>query len=379
MTLKHTKSIIPVALVVIWLFGGLYAASSPVFFISKIIYATNNIVLIMLATYFLVQAYKFNTKSPLKEKIYLAFFSLLICFVLFDYYVLFYRFDTNGPGSSRCYTHKNWINTCVNNNSSGFADRDFDECKDSHLKIIAVGDSFTWGQGVQNFNDRFSNRIEAILNARGNQVCVLNLGIGGADTKSELNTFNKVGKALRPNIVLICYLTNDIDPSDVFTSELPQLAKPLVDVSEISPFINFLYWKFVGPSSYQLSGMKYIANILYSYMDEIKFSEHIKELNIFVEEIRSVGATPVIVLLPFPMMWTLVDNSIQDKVYRKLSSSMKNLGVPVIDLSDLNQRITPQEFAVNPMDSHPNETSHGIIADRIANYLVEHGIVKDLQ
>jgi GDSL-like lipase/acylhydrolase family protein len=103
-------------------------------------------------------------------------------------------------------------------NNLGFRDRDVPPKSDKY-RIAVVGDSFAWGQGVEE-GDRFSNLIEQALGPRYE---VFNLGRPGNNMPEHLDVLTQA-LAIRPDFVLLQLYINDWETASM---ERPQ-PKPLL-------------------------------------------------------------------------------------------------------------------------------------------------------
>lgn len=81
------------------------------------------------------------------------------------------------------------------------------------FRILVLGDSVPYGVGV-NDEVTFLRRWEGELNQRGpGRFEVVNTGHPMYDTNQELALFRDEGLALQPDLVLLIYIVNDIDPT----------------------------------------------------------------------------------------------------------------------------------------------------------------------
>ncbi len=111
----------------------------------------------------------------------------------------------------------------VSINSKGFRDRDFAPGKDPGvLRIVALGDSITFGNGLD-IADTWPKRLEERLTAAGVAAEVLNLGVGGYDTLQEVALLERVGMEFDPDVILLAFCVNDVG--------LASVNLPLVEVS----------------------------------------------------------------------------------------------------------------------------------------------------
>ena len=103
-----------------------------------------------------------------------------------------------------CYTY-----TFCNNALGLRGSVEYREGKSSKVRILALGDSFTYGIGVDD-DQTFAHGIEQNLIAHGFPAEVINAGVGGTDTGYALKFFNTIGKGLRPDITVLCFYSYDI-------------------------------------------------------------------------------------------------------------------------------------------------------------------------
>ncbi len=95
------------------------------------------------------------------------------------------------------------------NNSLGWrGSREYSEKKHSTFRILFLGDSFTYGIGV-NDAQTFAARVEKTLNADHLSVEVMNAGCPGKGTDYELKLFQTVGYKFHPDLTVLCFFCND--------------------------------------------------------------------------------------------------------------------------------------------------------------------------
>lgn len=99
----------------------------------------------------------------------------------------------------------------IRTNSMGIrSDREFTFAKpDGVFRIAVLGDSFTFGYGVE-AEQTYSALLERRLQKRGINAEVLNLGVSGAGTAEELIMLKERGSKFDPDMVVLGYCTNDI-------------------------------------------------------------------------------------------------------------------------------------------------------------------------
>lgn len=93
-------------------------------------------------------------------------------------------------------------------NALGFRDREFQAERNHAYRIVAVGDSATFGWGVD-IEDTWVKQLETRLRQRGVRVEVANLGQGGSYPKYYADIIEKALPLLKPDLVLIGVLQGD--------------------------------------------------------------------------------------------------------------------------------------------------------------------------
>jgi GDSL-like lipase/acylhydrolase family protein len=109
------------------------------------------------------------------------------------------------PGASGVHRHPDFA-ARVEINAQGLRDRDYPEARvPGRCRMLVVGDSFTWGFGVQR-EEIWHERIEQ----RHPDWEIVNAGVAGYATDQELLYLERRGLALRPDVVLLLFHPNDL-------------------------------------------------------------------------------------------------------------------------------------------------------------------------
>lgn len=105
----------------------------------------------------------------------------------------------------------------------GLRDRAYGPKRPGRFRVLALGDSFTFGFGVD-AEDAYPKQLERLLraNRRGSEYDVINAGAPGYATNQELQYLKEDGLAYQPDLVLIGFFAaNDVKdnllPPDRFT------------------------------------------------------------------------------------------------------------------------------------------------------------------
>jgi hypothetical protein len=78
-------------------------------------------------------------------------------------------------------------------------------------RVVALGDSFAWGVGVE-LEDDYPQRLERGLNRLRREAWeVVNLALPGMNTRDHLALLEKEGFGYGPDVVLLGYVLNDAE------------------------------------------------------------------------------------------------------------------------------------------------------------------------
>lgn len=158
-----------------------------------------------------------NKVKPHIKTLLLSFCSLLssvlitICCDRVVGHFLYQGQDQNGllfPPQSRIILRTPEFNALAVVNSLGFRDREFSVQRNAEYRIVAIGDSFTFGWGL-NIEDTWVKQLEEDLRQRGHKTEIANLGRGGTCPKDYANVAEKALPLLKPDLVLIAVLQGD--------------------------------------------------------------------------------------------------------------------------------------------------------------------------
>jgi hypothetical protein len=101
-----------------------------------------------------------------------------------------------------------------NNNSLGMrGSRDYQEKKETEYRILMMGDSFTYGFGV-NDDQTFSHQVEKDLRANRLSIEVINTGNPGKGTDYALKLFETIGRTFHPDLTILCFFSNDFQDNE---------------------------------------------------------------------------------------------------------------------------------------------------------------------
>lgn len=109
----------------------------------------------------------------------------------------------------------------IQRNSLGFREREIARKAPNTMRIVVLGDSFTFGQGIAR-EDRLTERLAGLLASHeqggagqdGMRYEVLNFGTPGAETIDHIETLRGEVLAVSPDLILLQWYVNDVEGHD---------------------------------------------------------------------------------------------------------------------------------------------------------------------
>ncbi|MCR4324482.1 MAG: SGNH/GDSL hydrolase family protein [Candidatus Curtissbacteria bacterium] len=263
-------------------------------------------------------------------------------------------------------TNTRWQQRHVVTNNYFYRDRNFNTEKETGvIRIGVLGDSITFGGGIEKPEDRFSNLLESKLKGTSYKVEVYNLGKSGTDTETQIKDFEKV-KHLNFDIIVWQYFLNDIQPEEKSTGtpiidKNSQQAKVVKFMSDRSFLFDFLYWRY--SSRYKQTFEELKNADLNQYQKVEVFENHKKEMKSFLDEFKKEKKEVVVIIFPFTHL--LGPNYPAQNVHDELKSFFAQNKITTIDLREDLEGQNPQTLVASKFDSHPNEAVHAIAAQKL--------------
>ena len=293
----------------------------------------------------------------------------LLCVVaVFEVYFR-YVYDTSDAHTG-LKTARLWWDRHVRYNSWGFRDREFEPLDrfDEHFRVVILGDSFAFGQGINDEADLLGPLLEQALEERfadGREVSAFNLSRGGIGTAQELAVFDSRGRRLQPHLVVLVYMINDIGEATVFRAVNHPALDPWRPVTEASIGLDFVTWRlytrfFMGGRDKPPPDLTYFAD------DEI-WNRHRANIDALVEAVHQSGSELVVAVYPFLRLPAFAD--LQRQALDKVLAVFAGHNVPAIDVSRVVD-VTDPQYVVNAFDPHPNEKLNRVLARAIAEAVV---------
>jgi lysophospholipase L1-like esterase len=266
-------------------------------------------------------------------------------------------------------------------NSSGFRDIEFTPSKSPGTqRIIALGDSITAGNGVDDPSKTYSKQLEKIMNGAGEgaKFEVFNMGVGGYNTLQEVETLRAKGLRYGPDTVVIGFCVNDFSwqasPFARMTQNLDPKQKEMLGIMqwESNAWVNTLLnrSRLAFFAYYQIQGRLGASSRTYNVNDfSVEGQDPVDMgLKILGQLQAEHGFQSYLFIIP------AFDNPFSAYGYADIHQKVfglaqKHGGIRVIDLLGDFRAIADNPEHLTFDGLHPNEAGHEAIARMIAKYL----------
>jgi len=270
----------------------------------------------------------------------------------------------------------------IDTNSQGLRDTEYKE-EDDGFRILALGDSFTFGIGVE-LGDTYLSLLEKMLNEDTGErkFQVIKAGIPGYSTYNERIFLENKGLNYRPNLVLIQFWWDDLG-----IDRITYLANTgFLTTGKITNFANFRLFLNKHFKSYAF--LRRIATVnfkksLFSRSQQIEaqnqndlkneFSVTLKEFRKMQDTCKNKNIDCLFILVPSKEF--LPGKNINNESWNKLCDFLDKNGLKgqYIDLLPVLSRA--REAGKDPffrIDPHLNKIGHELVAREIYRYLKAH-------
>lgn len=260
---------------------------------------------------------------------------------------------------------RRWFALHTNLNSLGCRDREWSPIKSPGVRRIAfVGDSFTYGWGIEQPENRFPDRVQSLFDARTpGTVEVMNVAKPGWDTGAQLRPIQDMIALYGVDDVVLCYVANDIEKLLPTTADFNPTRPPDAQIfnTDSSCLMDYLYRRIYLP---RIPSVKnYHDWLAEGFGDEETWRRHQQQLSAIIRHCQETGVTLRVALLPF--IRTSGDKLHVADLHATLRKFFEANQTAVVDLYPAIAGLPAMDLVVNRIDAHPNERAHALFAEAI--------------
>lgn len=310
----------------------------------------------------------------------LVVLSVLTTFVAAEGF--FYFFVDTTDGAMHTLTSLRWMVRHLPQPSGTYRGRPLpgqEPAEEPRYVVAVVGDSVTYGQGVERQEDLYPSLLERRLREGGLDAVVYNLSFMGWDTFEEWRALREAAYHMpRLDLVILGQSFNDISPHAAFSPAFfvarghlttpPAFLEPLVRRSFLASWLyNRLVWLCFPVLREDERA------IAAAHRDPAAFAAYSAELKAFKELTDELGAQLLAVAVPnCSGPW---EDYPDGDIPERLVAFWRSLGVPAVSLLEDFRRYPYRRLQAGSLDGHPNALAHRIAAERILRTLVEEGLL----
>jgi lysophospholipase L1-like esterase len=273
----------------------------------------------------------------------------------------------------------------VQRNRHGFRDREFSYPRTpGRRRVLAVGDSFTFGDGIERVEDTWPRVLEARLIESGGDWEVYNLAVPGTNTSFQRDMLNRRDHwSFLPDLVILGFTLNDPEPPDANRTIVPRkLNPPLLPPRGLDRRLTrrSYAWAFARRTKNALLerfGLKmtygdYIRSLYED--DAANWDYFVQQSEGLVRDARERGIQLLVVVFP---MFTNLEQYPFEAFHTASFEVFAGAGAEVLDLLPVFRGGETTGLAVSATDAHPNERAHRLAAEAIAEKVLDLGRARE--
>jgi hypothetical protein len=311
--------------------------------------------------------------------------------------------------------HEGEFDVAVEINSHGYRQSEIGPKAADEIRFVAIGDSFTFGEGVES-EEAWPSRVEAALAPRvGRPVRVINAGVPGRWVDEYYLEVKERALGLDPDVVLLGFFVgNDVDGDDARThvwSRVDAAGLPLaVSIPGMRVENGHRVWNRTKPRwRWPIVRHSHVAQLFFDggkgvyealrprALDEeaayapgesiegLRAIERVERLMVAMRDLsRAHGAELAVVMIPareqvMPELATRVQERDWEKPQRHFAAFLGRVGVPFVDLLPTIRAAkadgAPLYFHY---DAHWTARGHAIAGESIADFLGSRSLAEAL-
>ncbi|MBI4974099.1 SGNH/GDSL hydrolase family protein [Candidatus Roizmanbacteria bacterium] len=283
----------------------------------------------------------------------------------------------------------------VTTNSLGYRDHEFGKKSTDTYRILTVGDSFTFGHGIENNNETYPKKLEKYLNMKGKKVEVFNVAVRGYSPDQEYRQIVNKLLFLEPDMIIWNFSDlGDLHNTVAHNGDWPTPSLYDVGFSRLIPLDARANWLYVGryikerlPTFMRDSNLInfciYYASQTHLFTrkpnipDDALTDWAVRKLNLQIEDVKKRtdkrNIILIIAVIPYPYKFSpSIANSKDDDVFANFFSGLRKREIMVISIQDviMSKGVKPRDLYY-AVDYHPNRLGTSMFANVVGEAVFE--------
>ena len=276
-------------------------------------------------------------------------------------------------------THYTYLHP-VRVNALGLRGTEVEPKRPGERRVLALGDSLVYGQGVADDQTLPSHLERALADRDAAEWTVVNAGLRAYDTVQELALLEELGPEVEPDVVLLCWFRNDFRGRDIEATHeglvdsgpiafdtgnklegFDELKWHLRQLCRRSSLLMYAYDRLIPKPSDRLEGPELEEAL-------VELAAH---LDRFVDLAEGLGAKPVMCVIP--PADRITDEPYGDRIDERALEVAWEGGLPALDLRPALRSAydAAGELPILPFDGHYDANGNRVMADALASWLLE--------
>ena len=257
-------------------------------------------------------------------------------------------------------------------NSIGLRDREVVAPVANEFRILVLGDSVPFGVGVQ-YEATFPYQLEKILNTQfKGSIRTLNMGVPSYNTEQEWIQLQTLGMTLQPNLVILLFVSNDIEPKMWVFDKRQVWYANLAQRSYALSLLFILYRELNQQLASQILSLTKLLPV--AYAEEIAWHHY----QLGDERWQAIEQSLIAMntlLRRYQIPFVVFTYQATDFIFNLLHQVGDREGFPLINLVPWQDprwsNQNPSQYVNSYVDQHPNRAGHLILATLIAENLMK--------
>ena len=250
-----------------------------------------------------------------------------------------------------------WVVRGPGFNADGMRDRAHDvENKDGAHRIVCLGDSVTFGQGVAQ-HETYPFLLEALLKQRGLNAEVFNIAVSGWSTRQQVTAYREIARRYRPDQVFLGFCLNDV--AEMHNNLAAPPAAPVRWLARHSALTRWL----IDAEGRQIHSVEELLRNPDAPAVRAGWTLVFAELEALARDTRADGTGLSVLIFPFRLQ--LANDAPAPIAQQGLFAWCRKRGIPCLDLLPALRRTGPRAFVD---ESHLSEAGARAVAEELVRW-----------